>query len=127
MAADGVVGNAPGGVGDREASRLGGKLRRAHDLQQEIAELVAQSRRLTAFDRLEDLVALLEEVGAQALRRLLAVPGTALRAAQAGHEIDETAEPLRDARVRHRSTVSAGSPPATPAVGWQRRCARSTV
>src|SRR5262249_46602866 len=104
---DELVDDALCDVGDREASSLGGELRLEDDLQQEIAELVTERRGLAVLDGLEDLVDLLEQIGSQALRCLLAVPRAPLRATQARHDVDEAAEGLRDARVRHRATVSA--------------------
>ena len=50
------------------------------------------ARRVAAVDRVEHLVRLLEHEAAQRLERLLAIPGTAVRAAQPRHDVDERLE-----------------------------------
>ncbi len=47
------------------------------DLQQQIAELVAQIREIAALDRIGDLVGLLDRVGGDGRVGLLEVPGAA--------------------------------------------------
>src|SRR5262249_36213094 len=106
-------------VGDREPAGLRGELRLEHDLEEKVAELVPDRGRLPALDRLEHLVDFLEQVGPQALRRLLAIPGTALRSPQARHDVDETRECVGCARIGHRATVSTGPGPVN--AGLRRR------
>jgi len=60
-----------------------------HDLEQEIAQLLLQTRGSAARDRLRDLVGLLDDEGRQRPKRLLPVPGTPLRAPQAGHDLTQ--------------------------------------
>ena len=55
-----------------------------HDLEQQVAEFVAQPRRLAALDRVGDLVGLLDRVRRDAGEILREVPrAAALRVAQA--------------------------------------------
>lgn len=63
------------------------------DLQEDIAELVADRVGVATVDRLEELVRLLEEVTRQGLVRLLTVPRTPAGPAQSGHHLDEIEEP----------------------------------
>ena len=63
------------------------------DLQEEIAELVADRVGITTVDRLEELVRLLQEVTRQGLVALLTVPRTPAGAAQSGHHLHEIEEP----------------------------------
>src|SRR5262249_18432441 len=52
---------------------------------------------------------LLEQVGTEALRRLLPIPWAAAGTAEARHHVDETREGVGGARLGHRRTVSAAS------------------
>ncbi len=61
-------------VGEVEHARLRGKLRMQDDLQPQIPELTGELRRRTGFEGVVDLVRLFEQVVAQGLMRLLAVP-----------------------------------------------------
>ena len=61
---------------------LGGELRVEHDLEQQVAELAGQRRVHRLAERVVDLVRLLEQVPAQGLVRLFAVPWAAVRLAQ---------------------------------------------
>ena len=59
------------------------------DLQQQIAELLAQVVGRAAIDRVDHLVRLFDHVGTQRLQRLLAVPRASVRREQALHDLDE--------------------------------------
>ena len=69
-------------VGQVEDALLGRELRVEHDLEQQVAELAGQGRAHRVAERVVDLVGLLEQVPAQGLVRLLAIPGAAVRLAQ---------------------------------------------
>jgi hypothetical protein len=49
-----------------------------HDLEEKVAELIAQLLRLTALDGIRYLVSLLDGEGRDGAERLLAIPWTAL-------------------------------------------------
>src|SRR5204863_7621328 len=65
---------------------LGGELGVEDDRQPQVPELRGKLWRRARFQRVIHLVGLLEEVLAQRCVRLLAVPRTAIRAAQAGRD-----------------------------------------
>ncbi len=88
---------------DVPSSVLGSHLRVEDDLQEEIAELVADRVGVTTVDRLEELVRLLKEVARQGLVALLTVPRTPAGPAQPGHHLHEIEEPSALFRRRHRT------------------------
>ena len=71
---------------DGEAARLCRELRVKQDLQEDIAELLAQRVDVVSVNGLQHFVGLLEETVPKGTMVLLAVPRTALRAAQSRHE-----------------------------------------
>ena len=71
-------------VGEVEDALLGGQLGVEHDLQPQVAELAGQLGRGAGLERVVDLVGLLEQVLAQRLVGLLAVPRAAVGLAQPG-------------------------------------------
>ena len=77
-----------GNVLNGEVAGLRGHLRVEEHLQQQIAELILQIGPGAALDRVEDLVGLLQRVPLDGVEGLLAVPGTAVRAAQPRHDGD---------------------------------------
>ena len=91
-------------VGDRERAGLRRQHRLDHHLEEQVAQLVFERvvraerdlalRRVgrQLFDRLDDLVGLFEHVPAQAVVRLLGVPGAAARAAQPLGEREQARE-----------------------------------
>ena len=101
------------------------------DLEQQIAELVADRVGVVGVDRLEQLVGLLEQMARERLVRLLGVPRTAARRAEARLHPDQVEEPLpalagRDGTVgdvgealAHAEGLAEGAPTATavPVVG----------
>ncbi len=93
---------------------VGGHVGLHDDLQQEVAELVAEVGRVVAIEGVERLVRLLEQAAAQALRCLLAIPWAAFRSAQTANDLDQLAESA------HRATVPRSVPvvksPAAPTV-----------
>src|SRR5206468_10594837 len=91
---------------DGEAPRLGRELGLEDDLEEEIPQLVAQVAGVARVDRLEDLVDLLEQIGAEARGCLLAVPRAAARGAEPRHQLHEARERFADTRIDHRATVS---------------------
>ena len=86
-------------VGQVEHAGLGGELRVEHDLQPQVAELAGELRRGTRLERVVDLVRLLEQVVAQRLVRLLAIPRAAVGRPEA----------VADGRHRPRSRTTAAS------------------
>ena len=54
-------------------------LREEHDLEEQVAELLAQPGRVAAIERVERLVGLLEQERAERRERLLAIPRAARR------------------------------------------------
>ena len=72
---------------------------RGKRLEQEIAELFTQAVEILAVERVEQLVGLLEHEGPERPQRLLAIPWTAVRAAQRPHDPDKSIE-ARASRVR---------------------------
>ena len=76
-------------------ARLGFELGQEHSLEQKVAQFFAKRFVIVAIDRLEHFVGLLEHERLQRVDRLLAVPGTAFRRAQRGHDLDEAEEFIR--------------------------------
>ena len=94
MTAHELVADRVDRVADREVAGFLADARQEDGLEQEVAELFAEVRRLAAFDRLEHLVGFLEHERAQRGVRLLAVPRAAVRRAQRAHDLDEPLESL---------------------------------
>ncbi len=59
------------------------------DLQQQIAQFLAQVLAIFLVQGFQDLVSLLQKIGAQAQMGLFSVPGAAIMAAQAGDDLLE--------------------------------------
>ena len=101
MAVDHLGAHIAGDIADVEATVCLHGDRAVHQhLEQQVAEFLAQCSGLAAVDRLEHFVGLLEQVGAQAAMRLLAVPGAPTRSAQPLDHFIERAERL-DGLVTH--------------------------
>ena len=76
-----------------EASLLFGHTGVEDDLQQEIAEFVAQIREIAALHRIGDFVGFLEREGHDRGERLFEVPGTAGPVSpQRRHDLDQTSD-----------------------------------
>jgi len=75
---------------DVEVPALLGDARLEYDLKQQIPQLFAQRLGRTAVDRLQHLVGLLDQVGAQRREGLLTIPGTAVRPAQPIHDLAQS-------------------------------------
>ncbi len=71
-------------IGQVEDAGLGGELGVEDDLEQQVAELAGQLGRRAGLERVVDLVGLLEQVLAQRLVGLLAVPRDSRRARAGG-------------------------------------------
>src|SRR5262249_38757105 len=95
-----LLGDVACDVPDREVPALGVDSREEDDLEEEIAELLAQMGGPAVVDRVDDLVGLLEEIAAKVLGCLLAVPGAAALAPQAVHQRDGMVEFLHSGIVR---------------------------
>ena len=90
VAADHLVGDRSRDVGEVEGAGLAAHLRVEDDLEQQVAELVDESRHVAAADGVEHLIGFLDGVGSDGLEGLLAVPrASAFRVAQAGHDGEE--------------------------------------
>ena len=68
-----------------EQPLLLGQLRVENDLDEHVAQLLAHVRHVEPVDRVEQFGTLLDQADGQRLVRLLPVPRTAVRRAQAGH------------------------------------------
>jgi len=67
-----------------------GHARMENDLQQQVAEFVAQVDQVVARDRVGDLISLLQRIGCDRLEILLQIPGAArYRRAQRGHDLQQ--------------------------------------
>ncbi len=76
------VGNATGDVVKTEVAPLPRYLRLEDHLEQEVTQFLAELSGRALRDRLESLIRLLEKVGPERFRRLLAIPGASVRAPQ---------------------------------------------
>ena len=152
VAADHLVGDGAHDVVPGEGAGLLGHAGVVDDLEQQVAELVAELAHVAAGDRLGDLVGLLDGVGRDRGEVLLDVPrAAARRVAQPRHDRDEA----RDAAVRvveesfgrrggavvgHRRTLarawhgakgegyqSRASAPATRSSRWRSDASRSAA
>src|SRR5947209_3078220 len=106
---DHLRGHSLGHLRRVEAFRLGGDLRVHRDLEQHIAELLTHLGVVARVDRFEQLVRLLEEVWAQRLVRLLAVPWAAARRTQAVHHLEDRGDAVgkRLCPVGHGREITA--------------------
>ena len=77
------------GVVDVERSFFARQLGDEDGLQQKVAKLLGQRSAVIAVDGVDDFVRLLDHERFQARQRLLAVPRTAVRAAECLHELHE--------------------------------------
>src|ERR1022692_2744036 len=57
-----------------------------YDLQQQIAEFVAQVRQIAAFDRIHEFIGLLDRVARECRKGLLAIPWAAVGRTQTCHD-----------------------------------------
>ena len=74
----------------REFAFLGRHLREENRLQQKVAEFFSEPGPVARVDRVQHLVGLFEQVRLDGVEGLLAVPRTAARRAQPGHDLDQT-------------------------------------
>ena len=89
MPAHQLLGNGSHDVVGAERALLAHELPQEDDLEQQIAELFAERRAIADIDGVDDLARLLENVAAQALRVLLAVPGAAVGGQETLHDLDQ--------------------------------------
>jgi hypothetical protein len=70
------------------------------DVRQHVAQLLPDLGGVTAFDRIDEFLRLLDEVGGESLGRLCLIPRAAVRAEQALHDaadaVDTTQVLLRE-------------------------------
>ena len=69
---------------ERESPSLRPHLGVHHNMEQQVAEFLAQVGIIRAFDGIDDLVAFLDEQRPEGGVRLLAIPRAAIRSAEAG-------------------------------------------
>ena len=75
---------------EAKMSCLFGHARVEHDLQQQVAEFVAQPGEVAAIDRIGDFVGFLDRVRNDGLETLRAIPvASVLGMAQGGHDVEE--------------------------------------
>ncbi len=91
-----------GHVVDVPPSLVGRHLRVEHDLEQEVAELVAEAVVVVAVDGVEDLVRLLQQVPGERPVILLGVPRAPAGTAQARHHAHEVEQPFAALGCRNR-------------------------
>ncbi len=92
MAAHELFVDRPEDVADLEERRLFGHARVEDDLEHDVAKFLAELARVILVDRFQDLVRLLDEVGLDALMRLLPIPRAAVLAPEARHDPDQLPE-----------------------------------
>src|SRR5205085_8020146 len=94
---------------------LARELRVQDDLEEEVAQLLADLPGVPRVERLDDLVGLLEHVGPQRRSGLGAVPGAAALAAQARDDLDQAGDGVRRGGLyrcsveSHPTTFPSGS------------------
>ena len=87
-----LLDHGPQRIVDREQARLGGHLREEHPLEDVVADLLLQRRRVATLDGIDHLVGLFEHERRERLERLLAIPWTAFRRSQRAHDRHELLE-----------------------------------
>ena len=92
VAVDELVDDAGDDVVDRKASLAARQLGLEDDLEQQVPQLLAQGLAVARVDGVDDLAGLLEDVLAQGLEGLLAVPGAAVGSEQPAHHPHEARE-----------------------------------
>ncbi|MNN07168.1 hypothetical protein D3C81_1199860 [compost metagenome] len=93
MAAHQLVGNAVDHLVETEALLFAGQLRVVDDLEQQVAELLAQVGEVATLDGVGDFIGFFQGVGDDARVVLLQVPRAAmLRIAQARHQVQQVVE-----------------------------------
>ena len=80
-------------IADGKPLFLRGHLRVEDGLQQEIAQLIPEVIPVATIDRIQNFVGLFQSVLANGVEVLLAIPGTPLRGAQTGHQVDQRFKP----------------------------------
>jgi len=89
VAADELVGQFAGDGLEIEGPPLAGELGVEEDMEEDVAQLLLEGVVIALVDGLEELVDLLKDHGAEGAMRLLLVPRTTARAAQASHDPGE--------------------------------------
>ncbi len=111
MAADHLRGDGLDDVAEGEFAGLLSHLRMVDDLQQEVAELVAQIVEIAARNRVRHLVGLLDRVGRDGRKILLDVPWAAgRRRPQRRHDLDQPGNVLRGFHQPDAIVHAAGRP-----------------
>jgi len=92
MAANHLVVDFADNIENGEAALFGSDLRVEEDLEEEIAEFFGEFAVVVGIESVKDFVGLFDEISAEGGVGLLAVPGTAAGAAEAGHDGGELGE-----------------------------------
>jgi hypothetical protein len=95
MPADQFVTDTSRHIGEVELAGLLGHARMEHDLKQQIAQFIAQSREITAPDGVGDLVGFLHRERRDCGEGLFAVPWTPIRCAQGTHQLQQRLQFIR--------------------------------
>ena len=106
MAPDHLLRDGADHVGEGEAAGLARDLRVEHDLEKQVAQLVAEVARGAALDRVGDFVGFFENVGHEAGVGLGEIPGASVSGRpELGHDRDQG---LDVGRRRHGSARGQG-------------------
>jgi hypothetical protein len=109
VAADHLPGDRLDHVGKGEFAFLLGHAGMEHDLQEQVAELVAQIVHVAALDGVGDLMRFLDRIGDDGRKILLDVPRAArFGIAQRGHDLDQPRNVL--GRDHEKNLSGQGSP-----------------
>ncbi len=101
VAADQLVADGAQRVGDAEGASIGRDLREEDAFENVVADLFAKRLEIVVLDGLDDFVRFLEDELAQRLKRLLAIPRTAVRGSQGRHDLDKARELFGRGGLRH--------------------------
>jgi hypothetical protein len=95
-------------IGNGEMALVGRHLRIKQHLQQQVAQLLGQVRKVAPLNGVEDLVGLFQRVFADGIEGLFAVPRAAAGSPQPRHDLDRL---LKQAAARAGSAPPAVSSP----------------
>ena len=110
MAADHLGVDRRNDVGDVEGADLPRECRMVNDLEQQVAELVAEIGHVVAIDRVRDLVGFLDRVRGHRAERLDPIPRASVRRAQPGDDLDQLLEARGGRhRLNRRTRSDAGA------------------
>ena len=103
MAEDHLMGDGGGHVSDGELAVFAGDLRVEYDLQKHVAQFVVEGVHIVAVAGVHGFVGFLDEVGAQRLMRLLAIPRAAAGRAK---DVDDAVQLVKAVALQLRKFLS---------------------